>query len=331
MNWKSILATGLVTAIVTIGTGVFLFWWQTKTPELTYNYVKSIPFDDSGSQVFIQQFEVSNSGDETAEDITLIIRFPNSQIEKSNIRIDNAIKYQKDLKDDSITLEISSLNPNEGLSLSVLLKGQSTLSSEPEVSLRAKGIVGEKVGSTKSEIKPAIGIALAAAYAGIFAFMLSNKRYRETLPLVLYKLIRGGSLSFGNQKDIIASILSLYGFPEKAREYLNSGSDRRYWVEADLIGADAIASNESDRQNMLNVLVHLSEEVDMASSSKAVVHYNIARIQKSLSMEFQMQLDLAKGIDEKEINVRLKRDPLFCEETSNKKLHADAPGVAPVS
>ncbi|MFG1496856.1 hypothetical protein ABMA57_09495 [Saccharospirillum sp. HFRX-1] len=318
MNWKSILATGLVTAIVTIGTGIFLFWWQTKEPELTYNYVRSIPFDDSGSQVFIQQFEVSNSGDETAEDITLIIRFPESQIEKSNIRIDNAIKYQKDIKDDSVTLSITSLNPNEGLSLSVLLKNQSTLASEPEVSLRAKGIVGEKIGATKSEIKPAIGIALAAAYAGIFAFMLSNKRYREIFPLVIFKLLRGGSISSGSQKDNIASLLSLYGFPEKAREYLNSGSARRYWVEADLIGADAIASNEKDRKNMLNVLVHLAEEVDMASSSKAVVHYNIARIQKSLNLQFQEQLDQAKSIDEKEINIRLKRDPLFSQETSNK-------------
>lgn len=324
MNWKSILATGLVTAIVTIGTGVFLFWWQTKEPELTYNYVRSIPFDDSGSQVFIQQFEVSNSGDETAEDITLIVRFPQSQIEKSNIRIDNAIKYQKEIKDDSVTLAITSLNPNEGLSFSVLLKGQLTLASEPEVSLRAKGIVGEKVGSTKSEIKPAIGIALIAAYAGIFAFMLSNKRYREIFPLVLFKLLRGGSVSTGNQKDNIASLLSLYGFPEKAREYLNYGSARRYWVEADLIGADAIASNEQDRKNMLNVLSHLVEEIHMASQSKAVVHYNIARIQKSLNLEFQEQLDLAKSIDNKEIDIRLKRDPVFNQETSNNQSQSDA-------
>lgn len=324
MNWKSILATGLVTAIVTIGTGVFLFWWQTKEPELTYNYVRSIPFDDSGSQVFIQQFEVSNSGDETAEDITLIVRFPQSQIEKSNIRIDNAIKYQKEIKDDSVTLAITSLNPNEGLSFSVLLKGQLTLASEPEVSLRAKGIVGEKVGSTKSEIKPAIGIALIAAYAGIFAFMLSNKRYREIFPLVLFKLLRGGSVSTGNQKDNIASLLSLYGFPEKAREYLNYGSVRRYWVEADLIGADAIASNEQDRKNMLNVLSHLVEEIHMASQSKAVVHYNIARIQKSLNLEFQEQLDLAKSIDNKEIDIRLKRDPVFNQETSNNQSQSDA-------
>jgi hypothetical protein len=331
MNWKSIFATGVVTAIVTIGTGIFLFWWQTKEPELTYNYVKSIPFDDSGSQVFIQQFEISNSGDETAEDITLIIRFPNSQIEKSNIRIDNAIEYQKDLKDDSITLAITSLNPNEGLSLSVLLKGQSTLSSEPDVSLRANGIVGEKVGSAKSEIKPAIAIALVAAYAGVLAFMLSIKRYREIFPLVIYRLLKGGSISSGDQKNNIASLLSIYGFPEKAREYLNHGSARQYWVEADLIGADAIASNEQDRENMLKVLTHLSEEIDMASSSKAVVHYNIARIQKSLGLGFQEQLDLAIVIDEKETNMRLSRDPLFGPETSNKKVHADAPAVPPVS
>ena len=311
MNWKSIIATALVTGIVTIGTGIILFWWQTKEPELTYNYVKSIPFDDSGSRVFIQQFEVVNSGDETAENISLIIEFPKSKIEKSHIRIDNAIKHDKEIKDNSITLLIESLNPSEGLSLSVLLKGKTTLLDDPRVSLRAKGIVGEKVGSTKSEIKPAIGIALAAAYAGIFAFLLSNKRYRQLLRVVAWKLISGGNISSGNQKYNIASLLSMYGFPDKAKEYLNSGSARHYWVEADLIAAEAISSNEDEKNRMLQVLIHLVEEVSMASSSKAIVHYNISRIQKSLDLDFSEHLEKAKSIDKNEIDIRFARDPIF--------------------
>jgi len=311
MNWKSIIATAVVTGVVTIGTGMLLFLWQNKEPELTYNYVKSIPFDDSGNQVFIQQFEVLNSGDETAEDISLIIKFPVAKIEKSNIRIDNAIKHTKNIKDDSITLLIESLNPSEGLNLSVLLKGQSKSISEPDVSLRAKGVVGVKVGSSKSEIKSALGVALIAAYAGIVAFLLSNKRYRELIPLIAMRFIAGKRITPSNQKDNIASLLSMYGFPEKAREYLNYGSARTYWVEADLIASEAIKSDEDTRNRMLNVLVHLVEEVGMATSSKAIVHYNISRIQKSLNIGFEEHLDKAKTINKQEIELRLSRDPVF--------------------
>ncbi|WP_296591428.1 hypothetical protein [Methylophaga sp.] len=63
MNWKSIIATALITGIVTVATGMFLFWWQSEKSELTYNSIQSIPFDDSDNKLFIQQVEIFNSGD----------------------------------------------------------------------------------------------------------------------------------------------------------------------------------------------------------------------------------------------------------------------------
>lgn len=312
MNWKSILATGLITGIVTIVTGIILFWWQGKEPKLTYNFVKSIPFDDGGSKVFIQQFEVLNSGNKIAEDISFIVQFPKSKIQKSSIRIDGAIKHKKEIKDDSITLTVDSLNPSEGLSLSVLLEGQSILLVDPNISLRAKGIIGEKIGISKNESQYAIaiGIALVAAYAGIFAFILSNKKYRKKLPLLINLLL--GRTNHNNiQKNNIASLLSMYGFPEKAREYLNYGSSREYWVEADLIAAEAIAADDTTKKKMLQVLFHLVDFHDMASSSKAIVHYNIARIKKSLDDNYEEQLNIAKEMSKDEIATRFKRDPIF--------------------
>lgn len=312
MNWKSIIVTALITGLVTVITGAILFWWQAKEPELTYNYIKSIPFDDSGNQVFIQQFEITNSGNETAENISLSITFPESQINKSNLRIDNAIKHIKKIEDNVMLLTIESLNPSEGLSLSVMLQGKTKTLSDPIVSLRAKGITGEKVGAKKNELSSAIGIALVAAYAGIFAFMFRNKRFRENIPMVISMLLRGKSFSGNSQKDVIASLLSMYGFTEKAKEYLNFGNSRQYWVEADLIAAEAIATNDETKQKMLLVLIHLSEMKEIASSSRAIIFYNIARIHKTLgSDEANFFLEKAKEIDSKEIERRLNRDPIF--------------------
>ena len=46
MNWKSIIATALVTGIVTLVTTALLFWWQEKSPRLIYASTRSIPFDE---------------------------------------------------------------------------------------------------------------------------------------------------------------------------------------------------------------------------------------------------------------------------------------------
>lgn len=312
MNWKSIIVTALITGLVTVITGTILFWWQDKEPELTYNYIKSIPFEGSGNKVFIQQFEITNSGDETAENISLSITFPESTIDKSNIRIDNAIKHIKKIEDNVITLTIESLNPSEGLSLSVLLQGKTKVLSDPIVSLRAKGVVGEKIGAKKNELSSAIGIALVAAYMGILAFMLRSERFRENFLIIIYRLLRGQGLSTDSQKEVLASLLSMHGFTEKAKEYLNCNSSRRYWVEAGLIAAEAIAENDETKQKMLLVLLRLSELKVLASPSKAIIFYNIARIHKSLSSdEVEVFLEKAKEIDSKEIEERLNRDPIF--------------------
>ena len=67
MNWKSIIATALVTGLVTVLTGMTLFWWQTEKSELTYNSIQSIPFDEPSNSLFIQQVEIKNSGDKVIE------------------------------------------------------------------------------------------------------------------------------------------------------------------------------------------------------------------------------------------------------------------------
>lgn len=75
MNWKSIIATALITGVVTIATGMLLFWWQAEKTELTYNSIQSIPFDDSNNKLFIQQVEITNSGDRVVEDVVFVLSF----------------------------------------------------------------------------------------------------------------------------------------------------------------------------------------------------------------------------------------------------------------
>jgi hypothetical protein len=325
MNWKSIIATALITGVVTVATGVFLFWWQTEKSELTYNSIQSIPFDDASNKLFIQQIEIKNSGDKSAEDVVLVISFTDEIIQKSKITIDSAISHQKTINDKSIQLKIDSLNPNEGAIVSVLY--QSPKSTGASVSLRAKGITGKLIGSNQKNNKGPIGIALAAAYAGVLAFLLSTKRGRTMLPIISRSLILGRSLGSNNQKDEIASALSLYGYPEKAKEYLCSGADRQYWVEADLLSAEAILGDEKLKKNTIEILLTISKIPSIAERSKAIAYYNIARIFNNLGAhdeKTEEYLELSKKLDKSEIEDRLSRDPVFLSKPeSNKTNSAD--------
>lgn len=313
MNWKSIIATAFITGVVTIATGMLLFWWQTEKPELTYNSIQSIPFDDVSNKLFIQQIEIKNSGSKPAEDVVLIASFTDEVIQKSKITIDNAISHKKESNDKSIQLKIDSLNPGEGANISVLYQSAESQSAGAAISLRAKGIAGKLIGSQKENSKEPILIALIAAYAGIFSFLLSTKRGRTMLPLIAKSLFLGRSLG-GSPKNEIASALSLYGYPEKAKEYLNSGADRQYWVEADLLAAEALLGDIKLKKDTIQILSIICNVPRIASTSKAIAYYNIARIYKTIDTNDDKSteyLDQARELDKPEIESRLSRDPIF--------------------
>jgi len=309
MNWKSIIATALITGVVTIATGMFLFWWQIEKEELTYNSIQSIPFDDASNTLFIQQIEISNSGDKPTDDVVLIISFSEEIIQKSKISIENSISHKETSGEKSIELEIDSLNPGEGANVSVLYLSKKSNSSGAKISLRAKGVTGKPIGSNGKDNKKVIGIALTAAYAGLLSLVLSTKRGRIAVTNVLR-----GRLGASTQKHIIASTLSMYGYPDKAKEYLCSDSNRQYWVEADLLAAEAILENEQIMEDTIKVLHVISELENIAESSKAITFYNIARINKVLKKDDAIItefLETAKKLDKSEIEARLLRDPVF--------------------
>jgi hypothetical protein len=336
MNWKSIIATALITGAVTVATGMLLFWWQSEKSELTYNSIQSIPFDDSNNKLFIQQIEIANSGDKVIEDVVFVLTFSNEKIQKSKITVDKAISHQKKSDDSSIELKIDMLNPKEGAGISVLFQSSKASTSGGAVSLRGKGVTGILIGSRNKSSKMSIFISLMAAYAGILAFFLSTRFGRKAFPILLKNVFLGVSLgSTGQQKDVIASLLAMYGYPEKAKEYLQAGASRQYWVEADLLASEAINSNDKTKKDTIEILKQLSKVEVMFSESKAIVLYNIARIAKSSDLDSSIvdqNLDLARKLCKREVEKRLKIDPIFrvLDKTDNM-LHVDAPCFTPVS
>ena len=315
MNWKSIIATALITGAVTVATGMLLFWWQSEKSELIYNSIQSIPFDDSNNKLFIQQVEIANSGDKVIENVVFVLTFSNEKIQKSKITIDKAISHKTKSDDSSIELKIDTLNPKEGAAVSILFQGSSTSTRAGAVSLRGKGVTGRPIGSSNKSSMVFISISVIAAYAGVFTFFLSTRFGRKIFPTLLKVAILGGPLaSTGEQKDVIASLLAMYGYPERAKEYLQAGASRQYWVEADLLASEAINSDDKMKKDTIEILKQLSKVEVMRRESKAIVFYNIARIAESSDLDssiIHQHLEIAKSLSKREIEKRLAIDPIF--------------------
>lgn len=313
MNWKSILATGLIAGAVTIGAGVFLFWWQSEKSDLTYNSIQSIPFDDISNILFIQQIEIKYAGDKPAEEVVLIISFTDGIIQKSKIIIDNTISHQKMTDDKSIQLKIENLNSGESVNISILYQSSNSESTGAAISLRAKGITGKLIGSSQKDNIGQIVIALIAAYIGIAAITFSTKRGRTIFSLMAKSLVSRRFLG-GNQKVVISSILSMYGYPEKAKEYIRFNGDCQYWVEADYLASEAMLGEDKLKNDTIKILIVFSDLPHIARRSKAIIYYNIARLYKSIGshrIKVEEYLESAKKLDKSEIADRLLHDPIF--------------------
>jgi hypothetical protein len=312
MSLKSVIATSVITGVVAVFTGMLLFWWQAERPDLTYNSIRSIPFDNASNKLFIQQIEIQNSGNKSVDDVVLLIEFSDEVIEKSRISIDKTISHKIDSNEKSIQLKIDSLNPGEIANLSVLYQSANSMSAGAKISLRGRGIVGKPIGSKSVDTKNSIYIGLVAAYAGLMSIPLSTKRGRDRVKMIINNLILRKPFD-SEQKNNLASIISMYGYPEKAREYLNSGSERKYWVEADLLAAEALLGNEKLKEDTIQILLAISKISMIAETSKCIIHYNIARIYRSLNNNDKVKenIKLAKALNESEVKQRLQLDPML--------------------
>ncbi|MXY42229.1 MAG: hypothetical protein F4160_07115 [Rhodospirillaceae bacterium] len=312
MNWKSIIISGLITGVATLAAGLFLFWLQSKEPKLVYTNIISEPFVEGRDSRYIQQIDVVNSGETYLEDIRFSVAFAEAKINNHSIKIDSNIPYRKKVNESSLRLIIDSLNENEAVRISLILTASESQEMKPNISLRAKNIKGQLNEKSQKGDEFSILIALASAYIGLFAALVSTRRGRRAFQ----RMSRGLLLRdfSGDQVYNIASALAIAGLAEKARSMLYPPRSRMYWIEADLLGAEAIESKDQNvRSKILAALNYLADSQEMASSSKAIVLYNIARVLEVDGHGNQViaALESARKVNSRTLEVRLKADPIL--------------------
>lgn len=320
MNWKSILVTTVVTGAVTVVAGQILFWTQSKEPRLIYNSVLSEPFVEENYSRYIQQIDIVNSGDTFLENINFRIDFSNARIANHSVKIEPTILYSEEVDEKFLQINVNSLNEGETVRISLILIATGSELVEPEISLRAKNAKGQiKDKGEKSEVF-IIVIALASAYIGLLAALLSTSTGRNAFQRVFGMLFF--RVSFGEEEEqahAIASALAISGLSDRAKEVLYPLHSRKYWSEADLLASEAISSgDEETKTKILAALRILETNDDMAPSSRAIIMCNIARILE-VSGKTNEAIDALRSgrkFSKRTLNERLKADPILQKLTN---------------
>lgn len=317
MNWKSILATALVTGLVTVVTGMALYYFQLREPELLFSMDQSFPFQGEKETLLIQNLNLYNKGARSVDSVVATIDFDAATIRQHRLTIDPAIEYKEALKDGEYRLEITSLNPEDSVQISLLTVSPSGGPAPAKVSVRGTGVTGKPTSIDRQESKKSVLLtAVLAAYAGLVAAMMMSKRYREVVFEVasfIPILAKSGGSSIGSsQKNKIGSLFAMRGAPDEAEHYLTRGGACQYWSESDLICARALASKDESRITLhKQVLIDLiDEESGIATRSKAIIHANIARLAAAIgdSVGAQNHIREGKALDAEAVDVRVRKD-----------------------
>ena len=275
-----------------------------ETPELKLQYYVqgTIPFKTENQEIATYQIFITNDGSKMLEDINAQIDLPNSIINQSTIYSDFPIEYSKNVGDGSLFLNVSDLNPHESVTIHILATSYTQLPSIPNVQLRSRGVSGTR--DFLIEGSPDFGSSIVPlAVSGIaLAMGVSTAQI----------IFRRVSKSEGNQKDNLIYLCVIHDLPSEMERYSETTAKIYYRREADRFAMLAIR-DPGEGERRLNVLKDLLKIGKITQDSRAIIHFNIAKIQKLLGNESESQKEIeeAKKISKKLIENRIKIDSYF--------------------
>ena len=325
LNWKQIMATALITGLVTIGTGMILFMLQQRTPHLVYSVADTIPFDGQQEKLAIYHVTLRNDGKRQVENVACNIAVNPAVIKTYKIQADATLKYNVKETNDTLSIEAASLNRDEAMTVSILVSSQTSVSAQPAVALRGKDVAGEKAktGDKKRLFygHESLFAALLAAYTGLAsAIFLQRHRFAKIFPFLPMAIAAGfdvdDSHHSGDQNEVIAYLFGLHGLHEQVEYYLRKAEGCSYWSESDRIASLAIHTEDvALREKCVIILTDLLTYASFAPSSKGIIHYNLARIGRKMGNKNETDRHLveARKTIPRLLSTRLALDPLFKE------------------
>lgn len=308
INWKQLLLGGLLTGVVSLVVGVALYVYQNSGEKLVYSITESSPFESGRETMGIFSLKISNSGSKVLKNIRAVIEV-DGKIKGSKIKADPTIKIENKQSDTDFRLDVVNLNPGEQVTIGLLTVAQNGTFGRPRISLRADGILGREESETLESAttsKLPITSAVIATYTSLLMLLLARKR--------VFPKIMASSRHSDDQRPILAFLYDMHGLVEETERIMRYQHNVTFWSEADRLGATAFRTKDK-AEAVCRTLESLCEYTIMATTSEAIVNYNLAKTCIALGNTSQARtfLEKAKSFDKKLIETRMSIDPAFKE------------------
>ena len=302
------ILTALISIAVTVIGGLLLYYFQSKQPELIYKVDKILPFESQTQKLNIYHITIENTGNQIAEDVVCQIQITPATVKEYRVNSDAPIQIIDSVKKQDIDINTSSLNPKESYKVSILATSEGAFPDEPLVKIRAKGISGteKKIDSENHDEKDSnflLKLLLEAASVATAMTLFTR-----------YILSDDGTRHSGNQNEILSYLCGIHGLDAQVERYLALPKKTSYWAEMDRLAAIAIASNDTTiALKSITIIDDLIKYADMASTSKGVGYYNLARLYLFINdiPNCNSNLEIAKKTIPKLLATRLEIDPIF--------------------
>jgi hypothetical protein len=141
INWKQIIITALITAILSLAVGYFLVVVQNKEPKLTYEVIENTNFDGNKTASLIYSVIIRNEGKIYIENIQGLVEIDRGMILDNIIVISKTMKSNVSNNQKSIEFSIPYFNPGEQFKIS-LVASDEQIPPKVSVDIRGSGIVG---------------------------------------------------------------------------------------------------------------------------------------------------------------------------------------------
>jgi hypothetical protein len=221
MKWKDILLGAVATLVVTVLSGIAVYYFtkepdEKKTERLIYSVQQSASFTGGNQDLAFTTVKVGNYGGVAAKRVMFAITFKAAQIK--DFALDTKAgprEVAREIKPKSIVLTYETLLPAESITLNLML----TSAEKPVVSVRSEASLGSEKSLETFSVSPKAKVRefleLSVPITGVVLVLL-------TAFLAIF-LRRSGFLeTMSSDKNNAGFLLLHHGFVDEAADVLNS-------------------------------------------------------------------------------------------------------------
>ena len=274
MNWKEILLGSISTLVITVVGGIGVYYYTQepdikKSESIVYYVNKSANFKGQQEEIAFSSIRVLNRGGISAKNISIQLSTKDALIKDMSIDSDSKIQeISRSLDTHSVKLLLSTLPPNEEVSVNVLLsKGESpSINVRSDSSLGVNGFEVRAENSTKEIVNNASILFLP--FTGLFLSLV--------LSFAFLRLKRQG-LMLSTSQNNAGFILMHNGLIDEALDILNAALSKGQYDVLVLSNLALCKSIKGDN-DAAKKLLRAANFTKVSGHAKAVVIFNDALI-----------------------------------------------------